>query len=137
MFSVCFHHAAPQLAAAAEKLATPVRVVYLSNAEEYWNALPAGFRSNVERVAHRPVVDAHIADSFSGLTREQCAARLRAANTAFGFVNDVAAFSRHPALRRVSLATPNGPVAVAAPTIRLPSRAATSTPSGASMNSRR
>jgi hypothetical protein len=39
--------AVPQLAAAAEKLATPVRVVYFSNAEEYWNTLPAGFRGNV------------------------------------------------------------------------------------------
>lgn len=36
-----------ELAAAAEKLGTPVRVVYLSNAEEYWNTLPANFRSNI------------------------------------------------------------------------------------------
>ena len=74
-----------------------------------------GFRSNVERVAHRAAVDAHLAEAFRGLTREACAARLRAANTAYGFVNDVAAFAGHAALRRVTLATPNGPVAVAAP----------------------
>ncbi|MBL9100695.1 MAG: hypothetical protein JNL82_07050 [Myxococcales bacterium] len=36
-----------QLAAAAERLATPIRVVYLSNAEEYWNTLPANFRDNI------------------------------------------------------------------------------------------
>jgi itaconate CoA-transferase len=79
--------------------------------------LPArqGFRSNVERVAHRPMVDAYIADTFRSLTREQCAARLSAANTAYGFVNDVAGLSHHPALRRVTLDTPGGPVPVAAP----------------------
>ncbi|WP_345893048.1 CaiB/BaiF CoA transferase family protein [Roseomonas acroporae] len=79
--------------------------------------LPAreGFRSNVERVAHRPMVDAHVAETFRGLTREQCAAKLRAANTAYGFVNDVAAFAQHPALRRVVLDTPGGKVPVAAP----------------------
>ena len=37
------------------------------------------------------------------------------ANTAFGFVNDVAAFSHHPALRRATVDTPNGPVSLAAP----------------------
>src|SRR3954466_3429665 len=31
-----------------------------------------GFRSNVERVAHRAIVDAHIAETFRGLTREEC-----------------------------------------------------------------
>lgn len=36
-----------ELAAAAATLETPLRVVYLSNAEEYWNALPPNFRSNV------------------------------------------------------------------------------------------
>ena len=79
--------------------------------------LPAreGFRSNVERVANRPVVDAHIAAAFAGMTREAAAARLRAARTAFGFVNDMAAFARHPALRRVALETPGGTVEAAAP----------------------
>mgnify|MGYP000691614224 CR=1 FL=1 len=39
--------AVQQLAAAASKLAVPVRVVYLSNAEEYWNRLTPSFRANV------------------------------------------------------------------------------------------
>ena len=34
--------------------------------------------------------------------RRRRPAKLRAANTAYGFVNDVAAFSRHPALRRTT-----------------------------------
>ncbi|MBI0535160.1 CoA transferase [Roseomonas sp. KE2513] len=74
-----------------------------------------GFRSNVERVANRAVVDAHIARAFAHLTRDEAAARLRAARTAFGFVNDLAALTQHPALRRVTLETPSGPVRAAAP----------------------
>jgi itaconate CoA-transferase len=77
-----------------------------------------GFRSNVERVASRAVVDDHLAKTFRALSRNACAAKLRAANTAYGFVNDVSAFSQHPALRRVTVETPAGPVAVAAPAPR-------------------
>jgi crotonobetainyl-CoA:carnitine CoA-transferase CaiB-like acyl-CoA transferase len=77
-----------------------------------------GFRGNVERVANRATVDAHLAAVFAKLDRAACAAKLRAANTAYGFVNDLAAFARHPALRRVELETPAGPVAIAAPAAR-------------------
>ena len=77
----------------------------------------AGFETNVIRVANRPAVDAHIAAVFATLSREDAAARLRAANTAFGFVNDVAALARHPALRRAEIATPNGRVSIAAPPV--------------------
>jgi len=76
-----------------------------------------GFQTNVIRVAHRLEVDAHVAAVFAGLTREQAAVKLRAANTAYGFVNDVAAFSHHPALRRTTIGTPNGPVPIAAPPV--------------------
>jgi len=76
-----------------------------------------GFQTNVIRVANRTVVDARIAAAFARLSRTQAAERLRAANTAYGFVNDVAAFSRHPALRRATVDTPNGPVSLAAPPV--------------------
>jgi crotonobetainyl-CoA:carnitine CoA-transferase CaiB-like acyl-CoA transferase len=76
-----------------------------------------GFETNVIRVANRPAVDAHIGAMFAKLTRDQAAAKLRIANTAYGFVNDVAAFSHHPALRRQTVQTPNGPVAIAAPPV--------------------
>jgi len=39
--------AVQQIGAAARSLATPVRVVYLSNAEEYWEVLPQAFRDNL------------------------------------------------------------------------------------------
>ncbi|PZW38926.1 crotonobetainyl-CoA:carnitine CoA-transferase CaiB-like acyl-CoA transferase [Humitalea rosea] len=74
-----------------------------------------GFRSNVERVAHRTMVDARVGEGFAALTRDACAAKLRAADIAFGFVNDMAGLASHPALRRVEVATPGGPVALAAP----------------------
>ena len=77
-----------------------------------------GFETNVIRVAHRATVDAYIARAFARLDRAGASAKLRAANTAFGFVNDVAAFSHHPALRRAVVDTPNGPVAIAAPPVR-------------------
>jgi crotonobetainyl-CoA:carnitine CoA-transferase CaiB-like acyl-CoA transferase len=76
-----------------------------------------GYQSNMIRVAHRAQVDAHVAVVFARLTRDQAAAKLRAANTAYGFVNDVAAFSHHPALRRAVVQTPNGPVSLAAPPV--------------------
>ena len=76
-----------------------------------------GYETNVIRVGNRPTVDAHIGAAFATLTRDQAAAKLRAANTAYGFVNDVAAFSHHPALRRQTVQTPNGPVAIAAPPV--------------------
>ncbi len=79
--------------------------------------LREGFQTNVVRVANRPMVDAHIGAMFARLSRDQAAAKLRAANTAYGFVNDVAAFSHHPALRRAEVATANGPVSIAAPPV--------------------
>ena len=80
-------------------------------------AAAEGFASNVDRVANRPAVDRRIAAVFAGLTRDAAAARLRAANTAYGFVNGMAEFARHPALRRVTVETPDGPVSVAAPPV--------------------
>jgi crotonobetainyl-CoA:carnitine CoA-transferase CaiB-like acyl-CoA transferase len=79
--------------------------------------LPAspGFESNVARVANRPAVEALIAAAFARLSRDEGTVRLRAANTAFGFVNDVPAFARHPALRRLPVDTPSGPVRIVAP----------------------
>jgi crotonobetainyl-CoA:carnitine CoA-transferase CaiB-like acyl-CoA transferase len=76
-----------------------------------------GFQTNVIRVANRAAVDAHVAAAFARLTRAGAAEKLRAANTAYGFVNDVAAFSRHPALRRATVDTPNGLISLASPPV--------------------
>ena len=74
-----------------------------------------GFGSNTIRVANRPAVDARVAQAFAVLDRDEAAARLRAAGTAYGFVNGVADLAGHPALRRATVGTPNGPASIVAP----------------------
>jgi len=76
-----------------------------------------GFDNNSARVANRANVEARIARIFGGLTREGAAARLATANTAYGFVNGLADLAHHPALRRVEVGTPAGPVSLAAPPV--------------------
>jgi crotonobetainyl-CoA:carnitine CoA-transferase CaiB-like acyl-CoA transferase len=80
--------------------------------------LREGFRSNNERVINRPMVDAHIARMFASLPRPGCAEKLRRANTAYGFVNDCEGLRTHPALRRIAVDTPEGPVLLGAPPAR-------------------
>nr|WP_294529544.1 CaiB/BaiF CoA-transferase family protein [uncultured Rhodopila sp.] len=70
-----------------------------------------GFETNTIRVANRAVVDARVGAMFAALTRDQAAAKLRRANTAYGFVNDLAALGHHPALRRTQVALPGGGLA--------------------------
>ena len=74
-----------------------------------------GYESNNVRVANRAKVDAHVGAVFATLSREEAEARLREAGTAYGFVNTVAELVHHPALRRVDVATANGPVSIVAP----------------------
>jgi itaconate CoA-transferase len=77
-----------------------------------------GFESNPVRVANRATVDGRVAAMCASLTREEAAAKLRAANTAYGFVNDLAALNRHPALRRTPVGLPDDSVAeIVAPAV--------------------
>jgi crotonobetainyl-CoA:carnitine CoA-transferase CaiB-like acyl-CoA transferase len=80
-------------------------------------ALPSrpGFESNNIRVANRPAVDALVGRMFAGMDRDEAARRLRAAGTAYGFVNTVQDLSSHPALRRVTVQTERGPASLVAP----------------------
>ena len=68
-------------------------------------------------MANRAAVDGLVAAAFARLTREQTAARLRAGNTAHGFVNDMAGLAAHPALRRVTVQTSAGPASIVAPPV--------------------
>jgi crotonobetainyl-CoA:carnitine CoA-transferase CaiB-like acyl-CoA transferase len=78
-----------------------------------------GYESNSARMSHRGEVDELIANIFAGATRDEIAERLNTAGTAYGFVNSVEDLGKHPALRRVSVETPNGPVSlIAPPTVR-------------------
>ncbi|TDR89178.1 CaiB/BaiF CoA transferase family protein [Enterovirga rhinocerotis] len=78
-------------------------------------ATAPGFDSNNARVANRAAVDGRLTEAFAALTRDEAAARLGEAGTAYGFVNEVADLAGHPALRRVSVETPGGPAAIIAP----------------------
>ena len=75
---------------------------------------------NISRVENRVRLLPAIAEVFARETREAIAKKLKEAEIAYGFVNSVAEFSRHPALRRAEIPTPNGVVAVPAPPARRP-----------------
>ena len=75
------------------------------------------FVDNNARVAHRPALDAIIAEVFRGLPRELLIDRLDKGQIAFGAVNSVLDFANHPHLRRVAISTSSGSVAVAAPPV--------------------
>ena len=78
----------------------------------------AGFESNTIRVANRAMVDERVGQGFAALSRDGAAAKLRASNTAYGFVNDLAALGHHPALRRTPVALPGGGMAeIVAPAV--------------------
>ncbi len=73
------------------------------------------FATNVARVANRADTDGIVAGVFAGLDEAELRARLTAADIAFAAVNDMAGLAIHPHLRRITVETPNGPVAVPAP----------------------
>jgi len=76
------------------------------------------FASNVERVKRRSETDARVAAVFGAMDAEPLIAKLAAADIAFGRVNDPSGLARHPHLRRITVATPSGPVSYAAPPAR-------------------
>ena len=78
-------------------------------------AADPSFATNVLRVQHRTETDAIVAEAFAARDRDDLAAALTRADIAFAEVNDMAALSRHPHLRRITVGTPNGTVALPAP----------------------
>ena len=73
------------------------------------------FATNLARVANRPETDELVARCFAGRDVATLSRQLEEAHIAFARVNDVASILRHPHLRRVTVASPNGPVALPAP----------------------
>ncbi|MDO5657502.1 MAG: CaiB/BaiF CoA-transferase family protein [Paracoccus sp. (in: a-proteobacteria)] len=73
------------------------------------------FATNVARVANRAALDAHVAGAIAGLDLAGAQQALGRANLAFASVNDMAALSAHPHLRRITVDTPAGPVSYPAP----------------------
>jgi itaconate CoA-transferase len=77
------------------------------------------FATNVARVANRPDTDAVVAAAFANRNWETCVAALEAIDIALASVNDMAALSRHPHLRRVTVDSPGGKVSFPAPAARV------------------
>lgn len=75
----------------------------------------ARFNTNVARVAHRDETDHLTAQAFASKTSEGVVSALTKADIAFAKVNDMAALSVHPQLRRISVQTPLGQVTYPAP----------------------
>jgi len=73
------------------------------------------FATNVARVRNRTETDAVVADTFAKLTKAAAEAALIRADVAFASVNDMAALSAHPHLRRITVDSPAGPVSFPAP----------------------
>lgn len=67
------------------------------------------------RVENREVTDRAVADAFASLAHDELIERLTKAEIAFAEVNDVAALSRHPHLRRITIGVPGGSISYAAP----------------------
>jgi crotonobetainyl-CoA:carnitine CoA-transferase CaiB-like acyl-CoA transferase len=104
-----------------------VRIVISIQNEREWADFCAGvlgepgfathpnYASNVSRVKNRAALDAKIAVFFAARTKDEMAKLLSAARTAYGVANTVAEFSKHPQLRRVTVATQSGEVNLPAP----------------------
>ena len=73
------------------------------------------FCSNALRVANRGEMDALIALCFAAHDAESLGALLLKAGIAFGRLNEVADLAAHAQLRRMTVASPTGPVEIIAP----------------------
>ena len=73
------------------------------------------FHDNPSRCENVKALKAVIDETFTSMDRDALIARLRDAQIAYGEVNDVTSLATHPALRRVEVATPSGPVHMVAP----------------------
>jgi crotonobetainyl-CoA:carnitine CoA-transferase CaiB-like acyl-CoA transferase len=71
-----------------------------------------------QRVANRPEVDRIVQNEFARFDRAALGARLKSAGIAFGNLNTVADFARHPQLRRLTVEIPEGPVSMPCPPAR-------------------
>jgi formyl-CoA transferase len=76
------------------------------------------FATSPARLAHRRETDAAVAQCFAALDVLTLSSKLEAAEIAFARVNELADVLKHPHLRRISVATPSGPLLLPAPAAR-------------------
>ncbi|MDX1400438.1 MAG: CaiB/BaiF CoA-transferase family protein [Kiloniellales bacterium] len=72
------------------------------------------FQSNVARVKNRPLLEEAIQAAFRKTDFESAARNLERSGIAFAALNGVEELSKHPALRRMELETPSGPISLPA-----------------------
>jgi len=77
------------------------------------------FANNMARCENRVALDLIINAEFAKHARAALGDKLKAASIAFGALNNVSDLIAHPQLRRLPVATENGPVEVAAPAHRI------------------
>ncbi len=73
------------------------------------------FATNVARTRHRADTDALVARAFAAMDEDAAVALLTEVDIAFASVNDMAALSSHPHLRRIAVDSPGGTIAFPAP----------------------
>lgn len=76
------------------------------------------YKDAASRVANRDRLEDEISRVFGALTTAELREKLTEAKIAFGQVNGVSELSSHPALRRVVVETPTGPVEMPAPPVK-------------------
>ena len=72
------------------------------------------FRTGVDRVRNRPALREAIEEVFSSLTTVEVVDRLHGARIAYGRLNSVEQFARHPQLRVMEIESPGGTIALPA-----------------------
>ncbi|MER8437187.1 CoA transferase [Mesorhizobium sp. M1312] len=74
-----------------------------------------GFAFNMDRLGNRAALDQIIQARFSELSSSDAMRELESAGLAYGRMNDIAAVSDHPHIRRAEVETPGGNIDVIAP----------------------
>lgn len=76
------------------------------------------YKSGVLRVENRETLDQAIADRFIREESDVLCEKLKKARIAYGRVNQISNLSQHPALRRITIDSPSGPIELPAPPAR-------------------
>ncbi|RLA53440.1 MAG: CoA transferase [Gammaproteobacteria bacterium] len=75
------------------------------------------FAQNTDRCSNRKELDGLIHECFLSLSREELVQRLNDANIAYASLNGVAELLQHAQLRKITVASPTGPVDCVAPPV--------------------
>ncbi len=76
------------------------------------------YKDAASRMENRDALESEITEIFAKASTLDISTRLKKAKIAFGQVNQVEGLSRHPALRRITVESPSGPVDLPAPPVK-------------------